>query len=406
MTMLIEKGGVTSPKGFKAAAGYAGIGDDKEKGDIALIASTVVGNAAAVYTKNKVKAAHIAVMKNHLEGGMAQAIICNSGNANTCTMNGKEIAQRACEIVGRELDIDPVFVLPASTGVIGVEMGIAPFENTIPGLCADLSKEGGKAAAKAIMTTDTKPKEAAISFSCGGRECVLGCVTKGSGMIHINMGTMLSFMTTDAAISAVMLQKALDEEVADSYNQVTIDGDTSTNDTLAIIANGEAGNVIIDREGADYDSFRAALHEMSVLMSRKIAGDGEGCTKLIQAHVKNAPGKEQARIISRSIISSDLVKTAIFGEDANWGRVLCAVGYAPCDFSAVNVDVDLSSKTGTIPVCRGSMAVGFDEDTAAKILKEEEVDIEVDLHDGSEEAFAWGCDLTYDYVKINGEYRT
>ena len=404
--MLIEKGGVTTPKGFRAAAGYAGIGNDKEKGDIALIASTVVGNAAAVYTKNKVKAAHIGVMRNHLVGGMAQAIICNSGNANTCTMNGTEIAQRACEIVGRELDIDPVFVLPASTGVIGVEMGVAPFENTIPGLCENLSKENGTDAAKAIMTTDTEPKEAAISFMCGGRECVLGAVAKGSGMIHINMGTMLSFMTTDAAISTELLQKALDEEILDSYNQVSIDGDTSTNDTLAIIANGEAGNVIIDREGADYDSFRAALHEMSVIMARKIAGDGEGCTKLIQAHVINAPGKEQARVISRSIICSDLVKTAIFGEDANWGRVLCAIGYAPCDFSAINIDVDLSSASGSLPVCRGSMAVGFDEDLAAKILKEEEVDIEVDLHDGTEEAYAWGCDLTYDYVKINGEYRT
>ena len=266
--------------------------------------------------------------------------------------------------------------------------------------------EDGKDAAKAIMTTDTKPKEAAVSFMCGGRECVLGAVAKGSGMIHINMGTMLSFMTTDAAISTELLQKALTEEVADSYNQVSIDGDTSTNDTLAIIANGEAGNVIIDREGADYDSFRAALHEISVTIARMIAGDGEGCTKLIQAHVVNAPGKEQARVISRSIICSDLVKTAIFGEDANWGRVLCAIGYAPCDFSAINIDVDLASKAGKIPVCRGSMAVGFDEDLAVKILHEEEVDIEVDLHDGADEAYAWGCDLTYNYVKINGEYRT
>ena len=404
--MLLEKGGVTSPKGFRASAAYAGIGGDKEKGDIALIASTVVGNAAAVYTKNKVKAAHIGVMKNHLVHGMAQAVICNSGNANTCTMNGTEIAQKACEIVGRELDIDPVFVLPASTGVIGVEMGIAPFENTIPDLCARLSKEGGNDAARAIMTTDTRPKEAAVTFTCGGRECVLGAVAKGSGMIHINMGTMLSFMTTDAAISTELLQKALDEEVVSSFNQVSIDGDTSTNDTLAIIANGEAGNVLIDREGADYDSFRAALHEISVIIVKKIAGDGEGCTKLIQAHVVNAPGKEQARVISRSIICSDLVKTAIFGEDANWGRVLCAIGYAPCDFSAINIDVDLRSKAGSIPVCRGSMAVGFDEGLAAKILHEEEVDIEIDLHDGSEEAYAWGCDLTYDYVRINGEYRT
>lgn len=404
--MLIEKGGVTSPKGFMASAAYAGIGDNKEKGDIALIASKVVGNAAAVYTKNKVKAAHIGVMKNHLECGMAQAIVCNSGNANTCTSNGTEIAQRACEIAGREMDIDPVFVLPASTGIIGVEMGPAPFESAIPELVKNLSKDGGTAAAKAIMTTDTKPKEAAVSFSCGGRECILGAVAKGSGMIHINMGTMLSFMTTDAAISTELLVKALKEEIIDSYNQVSIDGDTSTNDTLAIIANGEAGNVIIDREGADYDSFRAALHEISVIMAKKIAGDGEGCTKLIQAHVKNAPGKDEARTISRSIICSDLVKTAIFGEDANWGRVLCAIGYAPCDFSAVNIDVDLSSSAGTIAVCRGSFAESFDEELAAKILGEEEVDIEVDLHDGTDDAYAWGCDLTYDYVKINGEYRT
>ncbi len=404
--MLIEKGGVTSPKGFRASAAYAGIGDDSVKGDIAMIASSVVGNAAAVYTRNKVKAAHISVMKNHLESGMAQVIVCNSGNANTCTANGREIAQRACEIAGRELDIDPVFILPASTGIIGVQMGAAPFEKAIPELVQGLSRDNGTAAAKAIMTTDTVPKEAAVSFLAGGTECVLGAVAKGSGMIHINMGTMLSFMTTDAAISTELLQKALNEEIRDSYNQVSIDGDTSTNDTLAIIANGEAGNVMIDREGADYDSFRAALHEISVEMARKIAGDGEGCTKLIQAHVKNAPGKEEARVISRSIICSDLVKTAIFGEDANWGRVLCAIGYAQCDFSAINIDVDLKSARGVLPVCRGSFAEAFDEELAEKILGEEEVDIEVDLHDGTEEAYAWGCDLTYDYVKINGEYRT
>jgi len=404
--MLIDKGGVTSPKGFKAASGYAGIGDDQEKGDMALIVSQVVGNAAAVYTKNKVKAAHIGVMRSHLERGMAQAIVCNSGNANTCTANGTEIAEKTCEIAGEALGIDPVFVLPASTGIIGVEMTIDPFRMTIPELAANLSKDGAAGAAKAIMTTDTKPKEAAVSFMCGGRECILGAVAKGSGMIHINMGTMLSFMTTDVSISTELLKKALDEEILDSYNQVSIDGDTSTNDTLAIIANGEAGNVKIDKEGADFDSFKAALHEISVMMSRMIAGDGEGCRKLIQAHVKDAPDKGAARTISRSIICSDLVKTAIFGEDANWGRVLCAIGYAPCDFSAVNIDVDLSSKAGVLPVCRGSHAIGFSEEAASAVLREEEVDIEVDLHDGEEEAYAWGCDLTYDYVKINGEYRT
>ena len=404
--MLIENGGVTSPKGFRASAGYAGIGDDKGKGDIAMIESKVVGNAAAVYTKNKVKAAHIGVMKAHLESGVAQAIVCNSGNANTCTSNGTEIAEKTCELAGAALGIEPGLVLPASTGIIGVEMTIEPFEKAVPELAERLSKDGAHAAAKAIMTTDTKPKEAAVSFMCGGIECVLGAVAKGSGMIHINMGTMLSFMTTDAAISTRLLQKALNEEILDSYNQVSVDGDTSTNDTLAIIANGEAGNAIIDKEGADYRSFRDALHEISVIMARKIAGDGEGSTKLIQAHVKNAPGKDEARTISKSIICSDLVKTAIFGEDANWGRVLCAIGYSPCDFDAVNIDVDLASKAGTIPVCRASHAVGFSEELASEILKEEEVDIEVDLHDGSEEAYAYGCDLTYDYVKINGEYRT
>ena len=404
--MLIDNGGVTSPKGFLASAGFAGIGDDSEKGDIAMIASKTICNAAAVYTKNKVKAAHIGVMKEHLSGGMAQAIVCNSGNANTCTANGKEIAEKTCEIAGDALGIDPGFVLPASTGIIGVEMTIEPFEKMVPELASSLSKDASHAAARAIMTTDTVPKEAAVTFTCGGRECVLGAVAKGSGMIHINMGTMLSFMTTDAAISTELLKKALSEEILDSYNQVSIDGDTSTNDTLCIMANGEAGNVIIDKEGTDYDSFRNALHEISVMMARKIAGDGEGSTKLIQAHVKNAPGKDEARTISRSIICSDLVKTAIFGEDANWGRVLCAIGYSPCDFSAVNIDVDLASRAGSIPVCRESHAVGFSEKIASQILKEEEVDIEVDLHDGSEEAYAYGCDLTYDYVKINGEYRT
>lgn len=404
--MLIEKGGVTTPKGFKAAGAYAGIGDDPEKGDIAMIVSQVVGNAAAGYTKNKVKAAHIGVMKAHLESGMAQAIVVNSGNANTCTANGTEIALRTCELAGKELGIDPVFVLPASTGIIGVEMDIEPFRQAIPELVEKLSKDGASTAAKAIMTTDTKPKEAAVSFMAGGRECVLGAVAKGSGMIHINMGTMLSFMTTDVSISTELLKKALESEILDSYNQVSIDGDTSTNDTLAIIANGEAGNARIDKEGADYDSFRTALHEISVIMARKIAGDGEGSTKLIQAHVAGAPDKETARTVSRSIICSDLVKTAIFGEDANWGRVLCAIGYAPCDFDAVNIDVDLSSASGSIPVCRASHAIGFSEELAAEILKEEEVDIEVDLHDGESDAYAWGCDLTYDYVKINGEYRT
>ncbi len=400
------EGGVTAAKGFKAAGIYSGIRRNPNKTDLALIVSDVPGNAAAVYTKNKVKAAHIAVTNRHLADGKAQAVLCNSGNANTCTPNGEEIAEQATGIAAKLLGIRAEDVLPAATGVIGVPLSIEPFESAMPALVAALSPEGSNAAAKAIMTTDTYPKEYAVTFEAGGTTCTLGGVAKGSGMIHVNMGTMLSFLSTDCAISQEMLTRALREEIEDSYNQVSVDGDSSTNDTVSIIANGLAGNLEITEAGADYDAFCEALHAVSAALSRRIAGDGEGCTKLLEAHVTGAPTKDAARKIAKSIVCSSLFKAAVFAADANWGRILCAIGYADADFDAANIDVSVTSKVGSVQVCKGSASVDFDDDFATEILSQEEVTVEVELHDGAEEAYAWGCDLTYEYVKINGAYRS
>lgn len=402
----IVEGGVTAAKGFRAAGAYAGIGKNAEKGDIALIVSDVPGTAAAVYTKNKVKAAHIPVTQRHLENGTAQAIICNSGNANTCTPNGEEIAAGEARLVADALGIDPGDVLPAATGVIGVPLEIAPFEKAIPELVSRLSGDGSAAAADAIRTTDTYIKECAVSFEVGGRTCTIGGIAKGSGMIHINMGTMLSFIGTDVRISREMLQKALSDEILDSYNQVSVDGDTSTNDTVDIIANGLADNEEITGPGEAYDTFREALHIVAVDLSKKIAGDGEGCEKLLEAHVTNAPDKNVARMVSKSVICSTLFKAAVFAADANWGRILCAIGYTDCDFDVSNIDVRVCSAAGEVEVCRGSASVPFDDDFATKIMSEKSVTVEIDLHDGTEEAYAWGCDLTYKYVEINGSYRS
>ncbi|MCI2063143.1 MAG: bifunctional glutamate N-acetyltransferase/amino-acid acetyltransferase ArgJ [Eubacteriaceae bacterium] len=407
--MEIKKvsGGVCAAKGFKAWGTFGGLGKPgKGKDDMAVVLSDCVGTAAAVYTSNKVKAAHISVCKEHLADGKAQAMLCNSINANTCTPDGVEVAKYNCSLLAREAGIAAEDIIVTSTGVIGKPMPREPFEKGIPELVKNASYDGGDKAAKAIMTTDTLDKQAAVVFSAGGKECTIGGMAKGSGMIHINMGTMLCFLTTDCAISSEMLEKALRAEVVDSFNQVSIDGDTSTNDTLSIIANGMAGNETIVSEGEDFENFKAALHEISVIFARKIAGDGEGCTKLIQAHVSGAPDKETARLISKSIICSSLFKAAIFGCDANWGRVLCAIGYTPADFDASNIDVSLSSAKGSIDVCSGSASLPMDEDKALEILKEEEVNVEVDIHDGDADAYAWGCDLTYEYVKINGEYRS
>jgi glutamate N-acetyltransferase / amino-acid N-acetyltransferase len=405
-TMKVIEGGVTAAKGFKATGGYAGIGKNAEKGDLALIVSEVPGNAAAVYTKNKVKAAHIAVTKRHLTDGMAQAIICNSGNANTCTPNGEEIAQQETELVAKALGLDANNVLPAATGVIGVPLEIAPFEKTIPVLAENLSEDGSAKAADAIRTTDTYIKECAVQFELGGKTCTIGGIAKGSGMIHVNMGTMLSFIGTDVSISKEMVQKALSDEILDSYNQVSVDGDTSTNDTVVVIANGLAGNEEITGPGAAYDAFCEALHIVAVDLSKKIAGDGEGCEKLLEAHVVGAPDKNAARMVSKSVICSSLFKAAVFAADANWGRILCAIGYTDCDFDASNVDVSVTSAAGSVEVCKGSASVPFDDDFATKVMSEKVVTVEIDLHDGDEEAYAWGCDLTYKYVEINGSYRS
>lgn len=402
----VIEGGVTAAKGFKAAGAYAGIGKNAEKGDLALVYSEVPGNAAAVYTKNKVKAAHIAVTKDHLQDGVAQAIICNSGNANTCTPNGVEIAQKETELVAEALGIKAADVLPAATGVIGVPLEIAPFENTIPELAEKLSPEGSAQAADAIRTTDTYIKQCAVTFELNGKTCTIGGIAKGSGMIHVNMGTMLSFIGTDVKISKELVQKALSDEILDSYNQVSVDGDTSTNDTVVVIANGLAGNEEITEPGDDYKKFCDALHIVAVDLSQKIAGDGEGCEKLLEAHVTGAPDKDGARKVAKSVICSSLFKTAVFASDANWGRILCAIGYADCDFDASNIDVSVCSAAGTVEVCKGSASVPFDDDFATKVMSEKKVTVEIDLHNGEEEAYAWGCDLTYKYVEINGSYRS
>ena len=405
MIKIIE-GGVTAAKGFKAGGIFSGIRSNADKTDLAMIASEVQCNASAVYTKNKVKAAHIAVTKRHLADGKAQAIICNSGNANTCTPNGEEIAEKATEIAASCLGISKDDVLPAATGVIGVPLPIEPFEQALPELAASISENGSADAALAILTTDTYIKECAVQFEAGGVTCTLGGIAKGSGMIHINMGTMLSFISTDCAISQELVDKALHEEIADSYNQVSVDGDTSTNDTVVLLANGLAGNAEITEAGPDYDAFCEALHAVSVDLSKKIAGDGEGCTKLLEAHVAGAPDKETARLVSKSIICSSLFKAAVFASDANWGRILCAIGYTDAEFDASNIDVSVKSEAGEVQVCKASASVPFDDYFATEILSKEYVTVEVDLHDGSEDAYAWGCDLTYDYVKINGSYRS
>lgn len=406
MNIEYTEGGVCAPQGYRASSAYGGFRRNPEKNDVSLIVSDAPAEAAAVYTKNKVKAAHIAVMKRHLQDGTARAVIVNSGNANTCCANGEDIAEEVCRLTASKLGLQPEDVLPASTGVIGVPMTMEPFEAAMPDLIGSLSEDGSAAAAAGIMTTDTVPKEYAVTFECGGKTCTIGGIAKGSGMIHINMGTMLCFMTTDAAVSADMLHQALLDVIPDSLNQVSVDGDTSTNDTFAILANGLAGNEKITAPGEDYERFREALLEISIVMAKKLASDGEGATKLIEAHVVNAPTKETARLISRSIIHSSLLKAAIYGQDANWGRILCAIGYTDADFSAENIDVTLASSAGSIDVCRASASVPFSEDDALRILEQDAVDIFVDMHDGSEDAYAWGCDLTHEYVTINGSYRS
>lgn len=400
-------GGVCAPKGFLASGVHCGIrSKNKDKKDLALIVSEEMCTAAAVYTQNKVKGAPIAVTKEHLRDGKAKAIICNSGNANTCAPNGVEIARKTCNLAAEHVGVAPTDIIVCSTGVIGEELLMEPFERGMKPLAEALSAEGGTMAAEAIMTTDTVSKECAVEFELDGKTCRIGATAKGSGMINPNMATMLSFITTDAAISSQMLQQALSEDIKDSYNQISVDGDTSTNDTVAIMANGLCGNREITGDGEAFDTFRKALNMVTEVLAKKLAADGEGATKLIECQVTGAPDKETARILSKSVISSDLLKSAMFGEDANWGRVLCALGYAQADFSADNIDVEMGSKHGRIKVCEHSALYPHSEEAAAEILAEKEIKIYVNLNQGQEKAAAWGCDLTYDYVKINGDYRS
>ncbi len=399
-------GGVCAPQGFSGAGIHCGIRKNHTKRDLALILSSVPASAAAVYTTNLVKGAPLEVTKKHLENGIARAVICNSGNANTCNADGIEIAETTCELLAKELGITAEDVIVASTGVIGQRMSIEPFKTGIPVLCAALGENNSALVGEAIMTTDTKLKEVAVEFTAGGKTCRLGGIAKGSGMIHPNMATMLVFLTTDCAISPEMLKKALSSDVQDTFNMVSVDGDTSTNDMVSIMANGLAGNAEISSEGEDFESFMKALNSVTVYLCRCIAGDGEGATKLLECSVTGAKDRSAAKTVARGVICSSLLKAAMFGADANWGRVLCAVGYSGADVDIHKVDVAFHSKAGTVKVCKDGAGIDFSEDEAKKILSESEIDILVSLGDGSASATAWGCDLTYDYVKINGDYRT
>lgn len=403
--MEMISGGVCAAKGFSASGVHCGIRKNKSKKDLALIYSEAPANAAAVYTTNLVKGATIAVTKNHIADGKAQAVICNSGNANTCNANGVEIAQQTCKLLADELGINENDVVVASTGVIGQPLDITPIAQGIPSLCASLGNFSADAA-EGIMTTDTKLKEIAVSFEIGGKECRIGGIAKGSGMIHPNMATMLVFITTDCAISSEMLQKALSGDVAETFNMISVDGDTSTNDMVTVLANGMAGNCEITAQGEDFNTFMKALNTVTVWLCRRIAADGEGATKLLECVVSGAADKKTAKTVAKSIICSSLTKAAMFGADANWGRVLCAIGYSGADVDISKVDVAFSSEAGKIEVCKNGCGVDFSEEKAKEILLKDEINILVELNSGSESSTAWGCDLTYDYVKINGDYRT
>lgn len=401
-------GGVCAAKGFVANGLNCGINPDKAKNDLGMVYSETVCNTAAVYTKNKVKGAPILVTRDHLEktAGKAQAVIVNSKNANTCNANGVEIAEEVCALAAKELGITPEEVVVASTGVIGEPIFAEPFANAMPELVKGLSREGHEAAATAIMTTDTVKKEVAVTFSIQGKECVLGGMAKGSGMIHPNMATTLNFITTDAAISADMVQKALREIVKVTYNCLSIDGDTSTNDMVSVMANGMAENTEICEENADYAVFKQALYIVMSNLTKMLAADGEGATKFLECTCCGAKDLDTAITVAKSVIASNLFKCAMFGEDANCGRILCAIGYADAEFDIDRVDVDLASAAGNMAACRDGAAVDFSEELAAQILAEDEIYIRVDLKQGEAQAKAWGCDLTYDYVKINGDYRS
>ena len=398
-------GGICAAKGFCANGIHCGIRKNKTKRDLSLIISEKKATAAAVYTTNLVKGAPLTVTKNHIADGFAQAIICNSGNANTCNADGIEVAEKMSALVEKATGISANDVVIASTGVIGQPLDVTPIANGMDELKAGLGNHSDFAA-EGIMTTDTEKKEIAVSFDIGGVECKIGGIAKGSGMIHPNMATMLVFVTSDVAIAPQLLQKALSNDIKSTFNMVSVDGDTSTNDMVTVLANGMAGNKVIDSEGADYDSFCKALNAVTVYLCRKIAGDGEGATKLLECKVSGADNEDTAKIVAKSVICSSLLKAAMFGADANWGRVLCAIGYSGADVDVTKIDVSFESSKGKIDVCKDGAGIDFSEEKAKEILLESEIDILVSLGGGQYSATAWGCDLTYDYVKINGDYRT
>ncbi len=404
--MILTTGGVCAAKGFTANGIHCGVRKNRSKNDLALIFSEVQANAAAVYTTNLVKGAPLLVTKQHISNGTAQAVICNSGNANTCNANGVEIAEQMSSLIAVELGISADDIVVASTGVIGEPLDIKPIASGIPILAAGLSVSGGAAAAEGIMTTDTVMKEIAVEFEIGGKTCHIGGIAKGSGMIHPNMATMLVFITTDTAISSEMLKKALSSDIANTFNMVSVDGDTSTNDMVTVLANGMAGNDEICDDNADFAVFMQALNTVTVHLCRMIAGDGEGATKLLECKVSGAADDKTAKKVAKSVICSSLLKAAMFGADANWGRVLCAIGYSGADVDDTKIDVAFKSVKGEIPVCKNGSGIEFSEEKAKEILLEKEIEILVTLGNGDYSATAWGCDLTYDYVKINGDYRT
>ena len=404
--MNMIEGGVCAAKGFKASGIHCGIRKSRTMRDLSLIFSEKPASCAAVYTTNLVKGAPLDVTKSHISDGIAQAVICNSGNANTCNADGIEIAEKMCDLLAKELKIKASDVVVASTGVIGQKLDITPIKNGIPQLVSELSQYGNENAAEGIMTTDTVKKELAVNFQIGDKTCTIGGMAKGSGMIHPNMATMLVFITTDADISPKMLKKALSTDIANTFNMVSVDGDTSTNDMVTVMANGMAGNSLIDSDGPDFEIFMQALNTITVSLCRMIAGDGEGATKLLECKVTGASDKQTAKTVAKSVICSSLLKAAMFGADANWGRVLCAIGYSGAKVDVNKIDVSFKSSQGTIDVCKNGAGVDFSEEKAKEILLQKEIDILVELNSGKEEATAWGCDLTYDYVKINGDYRT
>ena len=404
--MELIKGGVCAPKGFKANGVHCGIRKNRTKKDLSLIVSDVPASAAAVYTTNLVKGAPLTVTKNHIQDGVARAIICNSGNANTCNANGIEIAEEMCELLSSKTGIKSSDIVVASTGVIGQPLDITPIKHGIEPLVDGLSVNGGDAAAEGIMTTDTIKKEIAVEFTLGGKVCRMGGIAKGSGMIHPNMATMLVFITTDAKISSTMLQKALSSDITNTFNMLSIDGDTSTNDMVVVLANGLAENPEITDDNDDFKEFMKALNTLTVQLCRTIAGDGEGATKLLECKVSGAASLETAKTVAKSVVCSSLLKAAMFGADANWGRVLCAIGYSGALVDVNKVGVSFKSGKGIIEVCKNGAGVDFSEEKAKEILLENEIEILVTLDSGDFCSTAWGCDLTYDYVKINGDYRT